>query len=88
MTEEQLRELNIDDKILPLIIELNKAGLETMWSCEGHEPEIYKSAHGEEWLNPRPAYITFNIDKIPGFNISIQRYHDGTGFSIYWNGVK
>ena len=84
MTEEQLRELNIDEKILPLIIELNRVGLETMWSCAGHEPEILK--YGKiELVNPRPAYIVFNIDKIKGFDTRINKLRDGWGFGIYWD---
>ena len=76
MTEKQLRKLNIDEKILPLIKELNKVGLLTSGSCQGH-PE-----------HQRPAYVTLDIDKIKDFGIFMNYYNGKPGLTIYWDRGK
>ena len=76
---------SIDAEIRPLVAELNRMGLVTKFSCQGHEPEIIKDAIGREWINPRPAYITFDMENINRFHVDFSIMADGKpAFSIYW----
>ena len=46
----------VDDELLPLIKELNNAGLKTIHSCCGH--------------GRKPAYISISLDNVEDINIS------------------
>jgi len=56
---ERLREV-VEPGIWPLVEVLNLYGLETVESCEGHTPRVWRAPDGSRQIEHRPPYVSFH----------------------------
>ncbi len=72
MTRKELLDSGIDKEMLELVIELNKIGLKTMFSCAGHGESTTASGWG---------YITLDLNSIEEVIVDINQKK----LDIYWS---
>ena len=77
---------SIDEEIRPLVAELNRVGLITAFSCQGHEPERLGEYDKIYWETDSRAYISFDIENIKNFEMQVSKNCEGRRLlSIYWD---